>query len=115
MVHLPRSLMHSFKQRIFQRVSALQTASRAKGGIALGIFLVLFSSYLGNWAQKGAFLEAIRQWEKLHPPHERTIGLSLGTRGWRQLQDPRLIQWVVRQLPVHTDEAHTFWITSERN
>lgn len=80
----------------------------------LAIFLILFSIFLGFWAEKIARSEAVQEWERAHPPSPLIWGHAMGSRGLQKLQDPKILQKILRSLPSMLDEPGSIWLSSDQ-
>lgn len=101
--------------RIPSLPKTLTNRFRPSSPAALGGGLVIASIILGSWAQKIAQQEASSIWENAHAPSPLLWKYTLESQGLRSVQDPKLLQRILRQLPAMLDDTGSIWISQDRH
>ena len=79
---------------------------------AQALLLIIAAIGLGIWAKETTELEALQSWQLSHLPQRSVWEHGLGARGFKPLNELRLLQEVTRSLPTSLDDLGTVWISS---
>lgn len=77
---------------------------RALGGVFLALSLPL-----GVWANHLSTDQALQQWSRTHSPSKRIWTRALQDLGFRPVHDPKVLQSLLRTIPVSVDSVGSAW------
>lgn len=79
----------------------------------IGLCWLLLSVILGFWAEQIAQSEALQTWKDTHPPSPRVWRHALGSLGFEQCTDSKVLQKVLRNIPSMVDDHGSIWLSTE--
>ena len=116
---LSRRSLSLIQSGIQRRISALSGSFDSKlwryrrWGASAGFLLAAI--FLASWAHSSSQAEAVLNWERTHVPSEKLVQVALQSRGLRRMEEGKVLNKVLRELPVSLDEKSAIWMTSDSN
>jgi hypothetical protein len=80
-----------------------------------GLLFLLLSIGLGAWAYDEAKSDALRSWEKSHPPSAKVWEHALGSKALTVPGKKSRVSQAARSLPARLEEEGTAWISGDKN
>ena len=98
--------------RLPGRLEAWATERRASRRVR-GVFLLFTSLVLGAWAYNEASSDALKSWERSHPPGLRVWEHALGSRSLVTPPKKSKVSQAQRTLPARLEQEGTAWISGD--